>query len=452
MNIVSQEKVAVVGMGKTGLSVVRHLQRKHIDCECFDEAAVQLPSDLQHITLHVGALDNEAVFIGFDKVIVSPGIDWRHPALVEARKCGVQVHGDLDEFLASYSGTLIAVTGTNGKTTATQMIALLLETLPKGCDAGGNIGVPMLDLLAEGQPERVALELSSFQLERAKNLHPHYAVLLNVQSDHEDMHDSPEAYRAAKVRMFQHMIVGDTALLLQTDEWRDLAADLQGRGVTVKRFGIVENMDDAVAGVMCAEAGDVLFWHQGDMRRTVACSSLMVRGSHQQQNIAVAAQVAADFNVPAAVIEEALMSFQGLEHRLEFVGHIQGRDWFNDSKATNPNAAIAALTSFAQVMWICGGVRKGLALDDLVDVVRQHVCFACVIGEDTQAYEDVLNQAGIPFVVSKTVAQAVIDAQDHDSDAPVLLSPAAASQDQYRHYAERGADYVQAIRGLGDES
>ncbi len=452
MNSVAQGKVAVVGMGKTGLSVVRHLQRNHIDCECFDEAAVQLPNDLQHITLHVGALDDEAVFVGFDKVIVSPGIDWRHPALVEARRCGVKVHGDLDEFLASYSGTVIAVTGTNGKTTATQMIALLLETLPKGCDAGGNIGVPMLDLLAEGQPERVALELSSFQLERAENLHPHYAVLLNVQDDHADMHASPEAYRAAKVRMFQHMIVGDTALLLNTDEWDELASDLQGRGVAVKRFGIVKNMDDAVAGVLCAEDGDILFWQQGDTRQTLSCASLMVRGRHQQQNIAVAAQVAADFNVSVAVIEEALMSFQGLEHRLEFVGHIQGRDWFNDSKATNPNAAVAALASFEKVIWICGGVRKGLTLDVLTDMVKKHVCFACVIGEDTKPYETMLAQAGVSFVVSKTMTQAVSDAQSSESHVPVLLSPAAASQDQYRHYAERGLDYIQAIRALGGES
>jgi len=446
-----QGKVAVVGMGKTGLSVVRHLQRAHVDCVCFDEASVQLPEDLSALELHTGVLQSEA-FLGFEKVIVSPGIDWRHPALVEARKCGVQVHGDLDEFLANYSSSLIAVTGTNGKTTATQMIALLLETLPKGCDAGGNIGVPMLDLLAEGQPERVVLELSSFQLERAKNLHPHYAVLLNVQADHADMHASLEAYKAAKVRMFQHMIVGDTALLLSTSEWDSLAQDLQSRGVAVKRFGMVEQHDQSiVAGVLCAEE-DSIFWHQGDALKVLPCASLMVRGRHQQQNIAVAAQVAADFGVSANIIEEALMSFQGLEHRLEFVGHMQGRDWFNDSKATNPNAAIAALTSFEKVVWICGGVRKGLALDDLIVIVKKHVCFACVIGEDTSAYEALLNQAGVDFVVSKTMTQAVADAQQHENGTPVLLSPAAASQDQYRHYAERGVDYIQAIRALDAES
>ncbi len=447
-----QEKVAVVGMGKTGLSVAYHLQRLHMYFECFDEASVQLPEDLQHITLHTGHLKAEAL-LGFDKVIVSPGIDWRHPALVEARKSGVEVHGDLDEFLAHYTGELIAVTGTNGKTTTTQMIALLLETLDGGCDAGGNIGIPMLDLLADGQPTRVALELSSFQLERARHLHPHYAVLLNVQPDHEDMHESLESYKAAKVSMFAQMIVGDRALLAHDDIWQELADELHGRGVIVKRFGVIKQAynESVVAGVLCHGKGDQIFWHQEGERKTIACSSLMVRGRHQQQNIAVAAQVAADYGVSSAVIEEALMSFQGLEHRLEFVGHIAGRDWYNDSKATNPDAAIAALNSFAQVVWICGGLRKDLALDDMLDVVKQHVCFACVIGEDTRAYEALLKQADIPFKVSKTMKQAVADASQEGDGCPVLLSPAAASQDQYQHYAERGAAFIQAIRALLSE-
>ncbi len=442
-------KVAVVGMGKTGLSVLRHLRRAHIQCECFDEATVQLPEDLQGVPLHTGPLPMDGTFLQFDKVIVSPGVDWRHPALVEARKCGVDVHGDLDEFLANYSGNLIAVTGTNGKTTVTQMIVLLLETLPGGCDAGGNIGVPMLDLLADRKPKRVALELSSFQLERAKYVHPHYAVLLNVQPDHEDMHESMEAYRAAKVSIFSQMVKGDTAILPADDEWQALVDALIQRGVQVKRFGTVAAQDtNAVAGVLCTKDGDKVFWQHGDVRKTIPVSSLMVRGRHQQQNIAVAAQVAADFGVSAAVIEEALMSFQGLEHRLEFVGRIAGRDWYNDSKATNPDAAIAALRSFDEVVWICGGLRKDLALDGLIDVAKTHVRFACVIGEDTKAYEAMLTQAGVPFKVSKTMKEAVVHAKER-GDCPVLLSPAAASQDQYPHYAERGADFIQAIRKLG---
>lgn len=450
----SHLKVAVIGMGKTGLSAARYLQRLHIACECFDEAAVQLPDDLENVKLHSGTLQTESL-LEFSRVIVSPGIDWRHPALIGARKCGVDVHGDLEEFLSHYTGELIAITGTNGKTTATQMIALLMETLPGGCDAGGNIGTPMLDLLTVEQPKRVALELSSFQLERASHIHPHYAVLLNVQPDHADMHSSPESYRAAKVGMFKYMIVGDTAMLPIEEEWQTLAEQLTTNGVKLLRFGVVDAgsaFDEAiVTGILRRghQAGerDELFWTQDGTRRIIPCQALMVRGYHQQQNIAVAAQVAADFGVSPAVIEEALLSFQGLEHRLEYVGHVAGRDWFNDSKATNPDAAVAALSSFKQVIWICGGLRKDLALDDLIEMAKKHVSFACVIGEDTDAYVAVLEQAGVPFKISKTIEQAVLDAVEQSED-DVLLSPAAASQDQFKHYAERGKSFVTAIRAL----
>jgi len=445
MHTTNSNKVAVVGMGKTGISVLRHLRRLQIECACFDEAYVKLPEDLCEVELHSGAWAEEA-FLGFKKVIVSPGIDWRHPALALARKCGVVTHGDLDEFLEVYKGALISVTGTNGKTTATQMIALLLETLPGGCEAGGNIGMPMLDLLVGKHPTRVVLELSSFQLERAKLVHPHYAVLLNLQPDHEDMHASLSKYKAAKVSMFTKMSEGDVALLPIEEEWHGLTDELLAKGANVKRFGMINTPNDhVVAGVLCSEEGDKLFWQHGDTQRMIDCSTLMVRGRHQQQNIAVAAQVAADYKVSAAVIEEALMSFQGLEHRLEYVGHIEDREWFNDSKATNPDAAIAALQSFDKVVWICGGLRKNLSLDALVDVAKAHVEFACVIGEDTQAYETMLEQAGVPFTVSVTMKQAVEDAKAQ-GHCPVLLSPAAASQDQYQNYAARGADFIYAIR------
>jgi len=448
------EKVAVIGMGKTGLSVARHLKRLHIACECFDEANVLLPEDLAAMTLHTGEITEESLS-GFDRVIVSPGINWQHPALVAIRACEIPVHGDLDEFLRHYEQTLITVTGTNGKTTATQMIALLLETLSGGCDAGGNIGIPMLDLLQDESPKRVALELSSFQLERSSGLHPHWAVLLNIQPDHADMHQSFEAYRAAKLRMFEQMTAGDTAMLPVDDEWHDLVADLHQRGVSVGRFGVInvddENATQLQAGVLChadsQNQSDTLFWTQHNERKTVACQDLMVRGCHQQQNIAVAAQCAADFGVPFSVIEEAMLSFQGLEHRLEFVGKVAGREWFNDSKATNPDAAIAALSSFEQVVWICGGLCKDLSLDSLLEMVKKHVSFACVIGSDSTAYVDLLEAAGVAYVVSHTMEQAVQDAANQGKGT-VLLSPAAASQDQFKHYAERGAAFVSALRGL----
>lgn len=444
------ERVAVVGMGKTGLSVVRHLQRHNVYCECFDEANVTLPEYMKDIPLHTGELNAEHLG-SFDQVIVSPGINWRHPALVSVRSCGIDIHGDLDEFLRHYNESVIAVTGTNGKTTTTQMITLLLETLPGGCEAGGNIGIPMLDLLATAKPKRVALELSSFQLERASHIHPSWAVLLNVQPDHADMHESPEAYKKAKLRMFEKMDEGDTALFPVESEWDTMVDELSRKGVKALRFGTImdaEIPEQVIAGVhIPSKEKAKLFWTQNGEKVFIPSTKLMVRGHHQQQNIAVAAQAAADFGVSPSVIEEAMMSFQGLEHRLEFVGHVAGRDWFNDSKATNPDAAVAALASFDKVVWICGGLRKGLSLDSLKDAVAEHVSFACVVGKDTEAYETLLKSAGVSYVVSGTVEQAVKDARLAGEGA-VLLSPAAASQDQFKNYSERGHAYVKSIREL----
>jgi len=174
---------------------------------------------------------------------------------------------------------------------------------------------------------------------------------------------------------------------------------------------------------------------------------LMLRGHHQQQNIAIAAQAAADHGVSRTVIEEAMLSFQGLEHRLEFVGHVAGRDWFNDSKATNPDAALAALESFDEVVWICGGMRKKLDLDSLILMARKKVSFALVIGKEPDAYSLMLDKADVPYMVSHTIEQAVKDAAEK-TEGPVLLSPAAASQDQFKNYAERGKAFVAAIRAL----
>ncbi|OIQ00154.1 MAG: UDP-N-acetylmuramoylalanine--D-glutamate ligase [Zetaproteobacteria bacterium CG2_30_46_52] len=452
------EQIAVIGMGSTGISIARHLQRMHIVCACFDEANVVLPDDLQTTPLHTGPLDAD-VLGGFDRVIVSPGIDWRHPALLAVRGCGIPVHGDLDEFLRHYQGRIIAITGTNGKTTTTQMIALLLETLPGGCEAGGNIGTPMLDLLGHKPPAHVALELSSFQLERATQMHPHWAVLLNVQPDHADMHASPQAYKEAKLSMFNKMILGDTALFPIDVEWDATVADLAGRGVNVTRFGVIEADDERAkfckAGVLlntpwgdkASGKTDALFWTQDSEWVKIDCDDLMLRGHHQQQNIAIAAQAAADHGVSRTVIEEAMLSFQGLEHRLEFVGHVAGRDWFNDSKATNPDAALAALESFDEVVWICGGMRKKLDLDSLILMARKKVSFALVIGKEPDAYSLMLDKADVPYMVSHTIEQAVKDAAEK-TEGPVLLSPAAASQDQFKNYAERGKAFVAAIRAL----
>ncbi|GMQ99413.1 MAG: UDP-N-acetylmuramoyl-L-alanine--D-glutamate ligase [Zetaproteobacteria bacterium] len=449
---------AVIGMGRTGCSVVRFLEQQGIVCAAYDEKLKALPEDIR-ANLHTGTLRPKDLQ-GYSRVIVSPGVDWRHPALAHARAQGVQVIGDIDLFNERFSGDLLAITGTNGKSTVVHLVGLMLEVLHGGVEVGGNIGVPMLDMLHDGKsPARAVLELSSFQLERCQGIHPKWAVLLNVQPDHADMHENFDDYEAAKLRLFEQQGEGDIAMLPLDVHWTDLASDLAQRGVRVRHFsimksGIMEHERQVDAGLLPEEGesledgGGKLFWTEGDTRHEIPIERLRVRGAYQQLNLAVAAQAAADFGVSANVITESLTAFRGLAHRLQYIGHRMGRAWYDDSKATNPDAAKAALISFERAIWICGGLTKGLDLAPMTETVKQHVASAYIIGKQVKPYREMLKKAGVSCRVAGNMQKAVALAAENKLSLPVLLSPAAASQDQFRDYAERGDRFAEAVAQL----
>ncbi len=446
MSIPSFASASIIGMGRTGCSVARFLRHHGVACEAFDEYRQTLPEDAPGIPLHTGRLDF-ARLSDSECIVASPGVPWLHPVLRQAREAGIPVIGDLELFASHFNGELLAVTGTNGKTTTVSLIAMLLETLPGGIEAAGNIGRPMLDLLLEEYvPERVVLELSSFQLERCRKIRPRWAALLNVQPDHADMHADAAGYTAAKLRLFGHQDKGDTALLPADARWNALAGRLSGRGVRVRRFGIGGDRQDMDAGLR--ESGKAIFWTQHGQQQDIPGTGLRVLGMHQHLNMAVAAQAAADFGVQPGVIEEALSSFRGLPHRMHYLGYTAGRAWYDDSKATNPDAACAALGSFERVLWICGGLRKGLELAPLVRAARRHVAHGFVIGKDTTAFAQMLSEARVPYDLAGDMHRAVSMAAAYPDPLPVLLSPAAASQDQFSDYAERGRCFSDAIACL----
>ncbi len=442
-----RDTTAIIGMGATGRSAAHFLMQRGVRCAGFDEHKVKLPKSLS-LPLHIGPLD-AARLASCARLVVSPGIRWDHPALVAARDAGVPVAGDLDLFRENYAGELIGVTGTNGKTTTVSLIATMLDVLPGGIESGGNIGTPMLQLLeGASAPRRVVLELSSFQLERARPVRPRWAALLNVQQDHADMHADAGVYEAAKLRLFEHQGEGDTAMLPIDEKWNRLASELTGCGVEVRRFGIGEptTMDCGVQAL--AHEQWRIFWRHEDISEAISSDDLPVRGMHQHVNLAIAAQAAADFGVSANVIRQSLTSFRGLPHRLQSLGIVADREWFDDSKATNPEAARAALSSFSHVLWICGGRRKDLDLTTLEQTISEHVEHAFIIGKDAKPFARLLAAAGVSASVEKTVKRAVRKAARAQKGLPVLLSPAAASQDQFHDYIERGNAFSQAVRAL----
>ncbi|MDQ6975033.1 MAG: UDP-N-acetylmuramoyl-L-alanine--D-glutamate ligase [Mariprofundaceae bacterium] len=459
VNTLKLADTAIIGIGRSGLSMAHYLMRQGESFDVYDEA----PFDVATLGIMANHAQSGALparmLCQYKRLLLSPGIPWQHPALCAARKAGVVLCGDLELFAADCACPLFAITGTNGKTTVTQLLTELLNYLPGDCISAGNIGTPMLDVFIKEDlsgnndlPARVVLELSSFQLERSNHIRPQWAALLNIQPDHADMHDSAEAYLDAKLRLFATQKSGDTAMFPLDSRWDALCQELYQRGVHVHRFGLAKAGDliaeTLSAGILQRGKSHRLFWHQLGSMEQLNCRHLSVLGVHQHINLAVAAQGAADAGVPALVIRDALIRFRGLAHRLQDVGETLGKTWFDDSKATNPTAAMAALQSFEQVVWICGGLRKGLDLSPLIPVVRQHVFFAVVIGMDPSPYIEMLDAAGVPYAVAETMELAVDMAAKKGGAKAVLLSPAAASQDQFANYAERGCAFVNAMAGL----
>jgi len=459
MNTVNLARTAIIGIGRSGVSMAHYLMRQGIAFDVYDEAPFDL--DSLGITANHAASGrlSAKILSRYDRLLLSPGIPWQHPALCAARKAGVSLSGDLELFAAECACPLFAVTGTNGKTTVATLLTELLNSLAGTTVSAGNIGTPMLDIFFKDNhltndelPARVVLELSSFQLERSNPIRPQWAVLLNIQPDHADMHDSPEAYLDAKLRLFAAQQAGDTAMFPFDKRWDGVCQDLYQRGVHVHRFGIAKAGDliaeTLSSGLLKRGKSYRLFWHQLGSMEQLHCRHLSVRGLHQQMNLAVVAQAAADAGVAATVIRDALIRFSGLAHRLQHVGNTLDKTWFDDSKATNPTAAMAALQSFEQVIWLCGGLRKGLDLSPMIPVVKKHVCFAVVIGVDPDPYTAILKAAGVRYTVADSMESAVSMAAKAEGAKEVLLSPAAASQDQFKDYAARGRAFVNAMAGL----
>ncbi|RME87303.1 MAG: UDP-N-acetylmuramoyl-L-alanine--D-glutamate ligase [Zetaproteobacteria bacterium] len=428
-------RVAVLGAGRTGASLARFFMQRGAEVVVFaEQEPMGWPQDLANVPVVVGRLDPERL-ARFARVAASPGIPWTHPALVALRARGVRIIGDWELFVRNWRGVIAAVTGTNGKSTVVTLAGRMAETLPHGAAVGGNLGTPLLDLLA--QPAKYAVvEVSSFQLERSRAMRVPVAVLTSFAPDHLEAHGGLAAYRKAKKKLFLRQRAGDVAILPDDPHWQRLGRALAARGVRVLWIGREIRADD----------GQV-FW-QGMDGGAKSAGPVRVVGAHARRNVAIAAQIAALLGVAESVIREGVTSFLGLPHRLQALGECAGHSWFDDSKATNPQAAQAALEAFERVIWICGGDTKGVPLEALVPVVRRRVAHAVIIGRDPSPFVALCAQAGVPHTVARTIEEAVAIAARLAPGIPVVLSPAAASLDQFSSYAERGERFAAAVRAL----
>ncbi len=438
-----KKKELVFGIGATGLSVARYLQRAGRDAIFVDSRSE--PPGLDELAGIAPAADvvsgdtPDKLLKKVSRIIVSPGVADSEPFLKTARKAGVDIVSDIELFVQEAEAQIIAITGSNGKSTVTTLISLMCDASGVSALAGGNLGVPALDLLKEDKPEFYILELSSFQLQRTQSLPAKVAVLLNVSPDHLDWHESEEQYRNAKYRIFDQ---AESAVVNRDDE--GVLAYLN-EGIASYSFGLDAPGENGFG--LIADEGEQ-FLARGE-QLLLSCADVAMVGAHNQAN-ALAALAAGDLmglELPAML--QVLNEFPGLPHRMQFVSQINGTAFIDDSKATNVGAAIAAVNSVpGPVILIAGGQGKGGDFDELAKSVYGKLHCAILIGEDAPLIEDAFAGLVETERAADMHAAVVYAAQIAESGDTVLLAPACASFDQYDNYRARGEDFCRAVEAL----
>lgn len=437
-------RVLVVGLGETGLSCVRYLVGRGCTVTVVDSRpqppmAQTLARDYPHVRAHLGGFAN-TVFEAAELLVVSPGVPVRDPAVAQAAARGIEVIGDVELFARVATAPVLAITGSNGKSTVTALVGAMCQAGGLDTAVGGNIGVPVLDLLRDPEPDVYVLELSSFQLETTFSLHPRAATVLNISADHMDRYENADEYAGAKVRIF----AGDGVMVLNRDDPAVMALARAHRRQV--RFGLSEPELDTDFGVRTCDGRE---WLARGPHLLMACDEVPLAGRHNLANALAAMALAAVVGVREDAMVRGLRDFRGLPHRTELVLERAGLRWIDDSKGTNVGATIAALNGMnAPVVLIAGGDGKGADFSPLKAAVAEHARAVVLIGRDAPLIEAALENA-VPVIhaadMREAVQQAAGAAQPGDV---VLLSPACASFDMFRNYHHRGEVFAAAVREL----
>jgi len=411
----------VVGLGRSGVALARFLRQRGdqvVVCDSrgadkLSDHLAQLPPGVETV---LGGYD-DTLLRGADEVYASPGVPWDAPILRSARLKGIPVSSEIDLFFRHCPAPIVGITGTNGKTTTTALTGAVLARGPRPVLVGGNIGDTVLDRLSEVTPEHwVVLELSSFQLESADRPKPRIGVVLNLTPDHLDRHHSFEAYAAAKARLIRFQDPSDDAVL---------------------------NGQDPLVRALSEQTRARVTWFDREPDPPVA-----IPGAHNLMNARAAAAVGRLAEVPTAAVDAAIASFKGVEHRLELVGEWGGVRWYNDSKATNPDAAVVGLGSFTglPVVLIAGGYGSGFELGAWLELIRANTRAVVLIGESAELLEREL--AGHPQVVrARDLDHAVeLAAGLAEPGGVVLLSPGYKSFDWFSGFEDRGRRFKDSVR------
>jgi UDP-N-acetylmuramoylalanine--D-glutamate ligase len=441
-------KVLVVGLGTSGQAVCTLLLRQGLEVIATDARAASAFGDgLQNLktrgcTLRLGEHRLED-FLTADQIIVSPGVPLELEPLRRAAEQGIEIVGELEWAWRQTSLPVLAITGTNGKTTTTSLLGEIFQAAGKRAFVGGNIGTPLSQwLLDDQQADLLILEVSSFQLDTASTFRPHVGVLLNITEDHLDRYPDFAAYGDSKFSLFRHQQEGDIAIVNADDaECRRRLAQVPGKLLT---FGRRHGDAHALIG-----NDRIALRIPGGVACELDLSQSPLQGPHNAENIAAAILAATVWGVPTAVMQEVIKRYRGLAHRVESVGTRRGIEFYDDSKATNVGAVVKALENFRRpVLLLAGGRDKRGSYQPLVDPVREKVKGLFLFGEAGARIHEELGQL-VPsrLLADLDAAFAAALAAAAPGDV-VLLSPACSSFDQYLSYAQRGDHFKRLVKEL----
>lgn len=437
-------KTLIVGLGVTGLSCVRFLAGQGVQLAVADSRKEppglrELNDEFPDIAVFLGPFDDK-LFDSADRLIVSPGVPVATPQIDAVRRRGVPVIGDIELFAQNAAAPIVAITGSNGKSTVTTLLGEMARTTGLNAVTGGNLGTAALDLL-DDEAELYVLELSSFQLETTHSLQAAVACVLNVSPDHMDRYESVDEYAAAKARILQGAGVG----VYNADD--PLVAAMSGSD-DAWYFTLGESQHDKMFGVCSLDGDEYLCRGEHPL---LAVGEVRMPGLHNRANALAALAMGTALGFDLTAMLDTLRSFRGLPHRTEFVAEIDGVSWFNDSKGTNVGATVAALQGLdrgdaSRTVLIAGGDCKGAEFSVLTDVLARCVRGVVLIGRDASEIAAV-----IPDSVEQALAAGMDDAVEKAAAMAspgdrVLLSPACASFDMFSGFAERGERFMQAVR------
>ncbi len=446
----NKKRVAVFGLARSGISCATALRLGGAEIFAWDDSTPAIDKAKSN-GVNITDLHN-LDFTSLDALVLSPGVPLTHPqphwTVVKAKQAGVEIIGDTEIFtreIAQSGAKLVAITGTNGKSTTTALVGHVLKSAGLDVDVGGNIGLPVFNL-RQPLPGRIyVLELSSFQLDLMPNAKPDVGILTNITPDHLDRHGTLEHYAEVKGSLFSRMTHGCSALIGVDDEQSRMIASQVNPPVCVQRVSVQHTLDDGIT----APDGILEMMQRGKATQSLDLRNFgSLRGKHNWQNACMAFGAAFHFGVSVNQIAKAMQSFAGLAHRMQKIAQLGAVSFVNDSKATNADAAEKALSSYENIHWIAGGIAKagGIAL---LQPYFPRVRRAYLIGAAASEFAEEL-RGKVEFAIcgslEQAVAEATKDASSNSAPGPiVLLSPACASFDQYKNFETRGEAFVDLV-------